>query len=189
MYHLAPRFQKHNLSGTPEHVGPDTYTICFSTCKRQKNRAPFLSCEGRKFSIARPVYTHALYSYDTRNRIIGGASINYTAERKTIVKTRAPGPGDYEPKINVCRAVREIKGKGRVYLCRVPYSHEIGTPSIPTRINENGYNIINGRLDRIPPDDYDETIGPAFYCVPSVRIATISHFFDQMAKIEELSKG
>lgn len=84
-----------------------------------------------------------------------------------------PGPMAYDPKIRTKKCPKldptPIPGKGKLYMCRVPYSTDANGPSIPSRIDENGYEVVNGRVVKVPPDDRDHTLGPAFYDVPPVN--------------------
>lgn len=84
-----------------------------------------------------------------------------------------PGPADYDPKKPAKKTPRldptPIPGKGRLYMCRTPYTHGISAPSIPTRIDENGYTVnTNGDILKALPDDHDTTLGPAYYDAPQV---------------------
>lgn len=87
-----------------------------------------------------------------------------------------PGPTAYDPKIQTKKSPKfdptPIPGKGKLYVCRVPYTSGAHGPSIPTHIDENGYDIVRGnRLVKVPPTDYDYTLGPAYYDVPSVMFS------------------
>ncbi|KAB0797255.1 hypothetical protein PPYR_08249 [Photinus pyralis] len=168
MYNLGPRFTKAKTA-TPPFLGPNSYTICD---KKEcfKNRTPFLSSSVRKTTATYPVYTHAIYHPEeyNRRRIKGGASVNYTAKRLKYSEEDSPGPCDYE--LEVTEFPRQV-GVGKLYLCRVPYSLTAKGPSVPSHLDENGYDIDNhGNLIKIPPNIYDTSRGPAKYNVPRGEI-------------------
>lgn len=84
-----------------------------------------------------------------------------------------PGPADYDPKIRGKKTPRPDltvpPGKGRLYACRTPYTFGVSAPSIPTRIDENGYTLdSHGDIAKVSADDHDTTLGPAFYDVSTV---------------------
>lgn len=96
------------------------------------------------------------------------------AKRFVYKADNTPGPTAYDPKIRTKKCPRldptPIPGKGKLYMCRVPYSVDPKGPSIPTHIDENGYDVMEGsRLVKVPADYHDRTIGPAFYNVPPVK--------------------
>lgn len=67
------------------------------------------------------------------------------------------------PKANSIR-----NGKGRLYH-RVVLGSKGAGPSVPTKINENGYWLDHeGNLYRVSPDVHDTTLGPAFYHISEV---------------------
>lgn len=87
-----------------------------------------------------------------------------------------PGPADYDPKIRTRKTPRPDltvpPGKGRLYVCKTPYTYGVSPPSIPTHIDENGYTIdAQGDIRKVPADDHDCTLGPAFYAVSTVITA------------------
>lgn len=62
-------------------------------------------------------------------------------------------------------------GKGKLYLCKVLLGTKNTGPSIPTKVNQNGYWIDSkGNLFRMPPDDHDMSLGPAFYRLNEVSL-------------------
>lgn len=95
------------------------------------------------------------------------------AKRFVYKASDTPGPMAYDPKIRSKKCPKidptPISGKGKLYMCRVPYSSDVKGPSVPTRIDENGYDIASGTLIKVAPNDYDNTLGPAFYKVPRVN--------------------
>ncbi|KAK5645626.1 hypothetical protein RI129_004090 [Pyrocoelia pectoralis] len=181
MFNLASRFTKTNTA-TPPGLGPNSYTICdakeylggyhctlsfkFLSARITENRIPFLSSNIRNTTKTLPVYTHAIYHPEEhhRPRIKGGASLIYTAKRLKYNKDDAPGPCDYDPEVTIFP--RQV-GVGRVYLCRVPYSVSAKGPSVPSHLDENGYDIDDdGNLIKLPANVYDTSRGPARYNVP-----------------------
>lgn len=120
------------------------------------------------------MYTHNIYNpLDSLPRnVIGGASLRNKAKRLRDLKSDTPGPAEYDPKIQKkgCKYIPPpVHGTGNLYVCRVPYTITVSAPSIPTQINENGYDItVDDDIVQIPPDDHDRTRGPAYYNVPTV---------------------
>lgn len=94
------------------------------------------------------------------------------AKRFVYKADDTPGPMAYDPKIMTKKCPKldptPIPGKGKLYMCRMPYSAGANGPSVPTHIDENGYDIMYGRLVKVLPDGHDRTLGPAFYNVPPV---------------------
>lgn len=84
----------------------------------------------------------------------------------------SPGPADYDPRKPENKKYLDptpIPGKGRLYVCRTPYTLQASAPSIPTRLDENGYYIDEDDcLVKIPANLRDENIGPGSYDLPSV---------------------
>lgn len=100
------------------------------------------------------------------------------AKRFVYKSDGIPGPTAYDPKIRTKKCPKmdptPIPGKGKVYMCRVPYSLDAHGPSVPTHIDLNGYDITRGdHLVKVPPDDRDTTLGPAYYDVPAVKLSQI----------------
>lgn len=62
-------------------------------------------------------------------------------------------------------------GIGKLYLCPPPRYNLVVGPSVPTKIDENGYVVTDdGNLLKVPPDKHDNSLGPAFYDVKDVRV-------------------
>lgn len=83
-----------------------------------------------------------------------------------------PSPTAYDPKIQTkkCRPVERKRGVGNLFLCPVPMTYGESAPSIPTKIDENGYLIgEDEELIKIPPTEHDQSLGPAYYEVPQVN--------------------
>ncbi|KAF5281561.1 hypothetical protein FQA39_LY05096 [Lamprigera yunnana] len=167
MYDLAPRFNR-TITGTSANVGPGTYILC-SPKETSKNCAPFLTNAPRKVGLHRAPYTEAIYfpKKSGEERIKGGASIIYTAQR-TKLEEDTPGPASYNgTDKRSCKRIPRYRGKGKLYVCKVPFTVGISTPSCPTRIDENGYDVDEfGNLYKVPPTQYDPSEGPACYNVP-----------------------
>lgn len=96
------------------------------------------------------------------------------AKRFIYKNDGTPGPTAYDPKIRTKKCPKldptPIAGKGKLYMCRVPYSAGPEGPSVPTHIDENGYDItMEDQLIKVPPNYHDRSLGPAFYDVPPVK--------------------
>lgn len=51
----------------------------------------------------------------------------------------------------------------------MPFNSGVCPPSVPTRIDENGYLVTEDNdLIKRPPNEHDNTLGPAYYDVPMV---------------------
>lgn len=97
------------------------------------------------------------------------------AERFVYKCDDTPGPTVYKPKVMTRKCLKldptPIPGKGKLYMCRVPYTVCAKGPSVPSDIDKNGYDTMWGNyLIKVPPDDCDLTLGPAFYKVPTVNL-------------------
>lgn len=103
----------------------------------------------------------------------GGSSLRNKAQRFVYKGADTPGPTDYDVKTSgKCKLIdpTPIPGMGKLYLCKVPMTCGTSAPSIPTHIDENGYDIDqNNLLIKMPADFRDNNIGPATYDVPNVR--------------------
>lgn len=103
----------------------------------------------------------------------GGSTMRNKAIRLKYAKGDMPGPADYDPK-KIEKGCKykppPCHGKGKLFVCRVPYTVFASAPSVPTHIDENGYDVDEyGNLNKCPPDPHDSTLGPAFYRVPRVN--------------------
>ena len=99
-----------------------------------------------------------------------------------------PGPGDYSdylqsprvPAATISSKCSKPQPTGRLrklYVCPVPYSLEARGPSIPTKLDENGYEIDeNNKLKKLPPYICDTSLGPAYYCVRLVSVLIVFTF-------------
>lgn len=102
----------------------------------------------------------------------GGSSIQNKSQRTLYVPNDTPSPTAYNPQ-KITKKQPHVShlpppGKGKLYVCRPPRFSNTA-PSIPTRIDENGYYIDEyGNLQKNSPDEYDTTLGPAFYHVNTV---------------------
>ncbi|KAF5303019.1 hypothetical protein FQR65_LT08348 [Abscondita terminalis] len=182
MYDLAPRFGK-TYSATTKDVGPNTYITC---CEKDQypHWAPFLTGAKRKTDLSAPTYTEALYHPEQRRKIKikGGASIIYTAKRSKPNKNNTPGPANYDakPREKGCKCSPPLHGKGRLYLCRVPFTNTISAPSVPTRIDQNGYNVDQfGNTVKNPATVYDISRGPAYYNIPRKDLNITTRLYHQ----------
>lgn len=94
------------------------------------------------------------------------------AKRFVYKHSDVPPPGTYDPKIPGKRkppSSAPPPGKGRVYLCKVPYSSLGSSPSIPTKRDAYGYEIgENGKIIKnvIPPKKQE--VGPSSYYIKVV---------------------
>nr|XP_023024471.1 sperm-tail PG-rich repeat-containing protein 2-like [Leptinotarsa decemlineata] len=166
MYNNSPRMGIPLKSQTPPLLGPTTYIICDGR-QTLKNITPFLSTEKRAPSFFRKSFCDNFYSLpDVSNKLLGTSPRN-TAERFVSTINDNPGPGEYDPKRPKCSSdISRPIGRGRLYVCRMPYTLKGTGPSVPTKINANGY-FVNESGDTIPlpPDCHDTSLGPAFYNV------------------------
>lgn len=172
MYNKSPRMGELRMAATPANVGPSTYFL--DDCKFQReNCAPFLSWKDRGFSIGYPNYTDASYDLSsTPHRHVKGGVIGKAKRFQKKDADVFPGPGKYYTAIDPTKCKRmdptPIPGKGKLYVCRVPYTvFGKGPPSIPTKLDENGYDVKCGMPFKNPPNEHDQTLGPAFYKVRS----------------------
>jgi hypothetical protein len=71
-----------------------------------------------------------------------------------------PGPTRYTAKPIQCRK-KKLKldpTKPKLYACAVPYSLTVVAPSIPTKDDQNGYDIDgDGNIVKVPPDEEEPT--------------------------------
>lgn len=105
----------------------------------------------------------------------GGTSLQNKSPRfSTGPHDVAPGPTYYNPKPIGKSPRREPPpgAKGNLYLCAVPYSVYASPPSVPTKADENGYDIIGGNVVKRPANTYDTSLGPAYYDV-KVSLKTV----------------
>ncbi|PSN52952.1 hypothetical protein C0J52_03616 [Blattella germanica] len=101
-------------------------------------------------------------------RIKGGTSLTYTDIRFKYMIEDLPGPGDYEipaAEKPICEPCGKKSCKrGKLHVGRVPYDLRGKGPSVPSKNDRNGFTRTPyGTVVKIPPDDHDETLGPAFY--------------------------
>ncbi|GJQ70540.1 putative sperm-tail PG-rich repeat protein [Trypoxylus dichotomus] len=179
MYNIAKRQGLPKIGDTPDNVAPNTYIFdSYRTFKQ--NNAAFLSKTQRDFVIGNKLYTQALYNVDSAPiHIKGGSSIKNTVKRTFITPSDSPGPAAYSPK-DIKRkppssSVRP-PGRGKLYLCKPPRLAQ-SAPSIPTRVDENGYYFDeNGVLVKSLPDEYDTTLGPAFYSINPKPFLTTNRY-------------
>ncbi|XP_045471625.1 sperm-tail PG-rich repeat-containing protein 2-like isoform X2 [Harmonia axyridis] len=131
------------------------------------NVVPFGATSERKNSFAHPKYTDALYDGTSKTNIVGGHSLRNKAKRFVYKPSDVPPPGTYDPKIPGKRKQPSNvppPGKGRIFLCNVPYSFLGSSPSIPTKRDAYGYEIgENGRIikNNVPPSK--RGVGPSTY--------------------------
>ncbi|KAI4465435.1 shippo-1-related [Holotrichia oblita] len=168
MYNLAQRQGLPKVGETPDNVAANTYIFDrYKTFK--ENNIAFLSNTERTFQICNKFYTDALYNPSRAIHIKGGSSLLNKSDRTLYVPTDTPGPTAYNPqkipKKKPLASNLPPPGKGKLYVCRPPRISNTA-PSIPTRIDENGYHIDErGDLQKNSPDEYDTSLGPAFYHV------------------------
>ncbi|KAF2881635.1 hypothetical protein ILUMI_24492 [Ignelater luminosus] len=177
MFDLAARFGSLDKGGTPSNIGPNSYIICEGREPVLRNAVPFLSSTGRKLRLNSEIYTDTIFNPDdtlVKRRVTGGSTLRNKAIRLRYPKGDTPGPADYDPKKieKGCKYKPPLcHGKGKLFVCRVPYTVFASSPSVPTHIDENGYNVDEyGNLVKCPPDPHDRTLGPAFYDVPRGEI-------------------
>ncbi|XP_017778545.1 PREDICTED: sperm-tail PG-rich repeat-containing protein 2-like [Nicrophorus vespilloides] len=173
---LSPRWKK-IIAPTPEKLAPNTYYVTDDGKFCKKNWVPFMQSSEKKLSIINKVYTEAIYDGVDKHRIVGGSTLRNKAIRETKVLSDSPGPGTYDPKPirkKIPKVLSKTAFKGRrLYVCPVPYALEDYGPSIPTRIDENGYDINeNDKLEKIPANKHDTTMGPAYYKVSTACTTT-----------------
>ncbi|KAK9732068.1 Sperm-tail PG-rich repeat [Popillia japonica] len=168
MYNLAQRQGLPKVGETPDNVAANTYILdSYKTFK--ENRVPFLTKTERHFQISYKFYTDAIYNPYRTGHIKGGSSIQNKSQRTLYVPNDTPSPTAYNPQ-KITKKQPHVShlpppGKGKLYVCRPPRFSNTA-PSIPTRIDENGYYIDEyGNLQKNSPDEYDTTLGPAFYHV------------------------
>ncbi|XP_044267373.1 sperm-tail PG-rich repeat-containing protein 2-like [Tribolium madens] len=143
-------------SSTGENVGPSTYVTCEPRCRKQ-NYAPFLSNTIKSPSFISKLNTNAIYDIrDYRTKIKGGSSIKNRAPRFVYKADDTPAPTKYNPKPIQCgkKKLKLDPTKPKVYVCAVPYSSTVTAPSIPSKVDENGYEIDEeGKIVKVPPDE------------------------------------
>ncbi|XP_057671943.1 sperm-tail PG-rich repeat-containing protein 2-like [Diorhabda carinulata] len=168
MYNKTNRFGVPIKPQTSSLVGPTTYTVI---CKSQlKNQVPFLSSAELKSSFFNKSFCDTYYRLPEVKNTLLACSPSYTAPRTSQYGTESPGPAAHEVKPVKCYTqadrIADKQVLRKLYACRVPYTL-VGTgPSIPTKINENGYDVgPYGDVTPIPPTDHDTTLGPARYSV------------------------
>ncbi|CAH1976441.1 unnamed protein product [Acanthoscelides obtectus] len=133
MHNNSPRFGIPLKSQTPGAVGPTSYILCDGT-EKLPNRVPFLSSEKKEPSFFGPSFCDAFYDVCNDQTILGGTSPRYKSPRLKKVEDDSIGPGYYdkdplkEVPSKACRA-----GKGKLYLCRVPYTWSGDTLPKPQR--------------------------------------------------------
>ncbi|CAH1118028.1 unnamed protein product [Phaedon cochleariae] len=163
MYNNAPRMGIPLKSQTPPGIGPTTYIICDER-SRLKNRVPFLSTEDKTPKFIAKTFCDTFYSVPESSNIKLGSSPRNKAPRFTYSGADSPGPGAYdpEPEPPLCpEGFKRPPSRGRLYVCRVPYTLKGCGPSVPTKINENGYLLnAEGDVVAIPPTEKE---GAAFY--------------------------
>ncbi|XP_019870743.2 sperm-tail PG-rich repeat-containing protein 2-like [Aethina tumida] len=165
MHNLSPRWRP-TVANTPELVGPYTYYLdCVKICpKRKQNYAPFLRCAKLERSVGNPSFTDKFYTIPNTRKIKGGSSLQNRAPRFLDKADDQPGPGFYSPeRAKFCKDIHNAGGR-RLYANRVEYCFGISAPSIPTRIDENGYDIDQyGMLAKMPPNTRKDYVGPQDY--------------------------
>ncbi|XP_068903599.1 sperm-tail PG-rich repeat-containing protein 2-like [Tenebrio molitor] len=147
-------------SATGENVGPSTYVVC-NPRSRKQNCAPFLSTRSQSPSFVTKFSTDAIYNVrEYREKIKGGSSLQNTAPRFVYRADDTPGPTRYTAKPIQCRK-KKLKldpTKPKLYACAVPYSLTVVAPSIPTKDDQNGYDIDgDGNIVKVPPDEEEPT--------------------------------
>ncbi|KAJ8977156.1 hypothetical protein NQ317_015479 [Molorchus minor] len=173
MYSLSARDFNPGRSQTSPCVGPNTYVICTDRDPRV-NRVPFLSSKKKEPTFLNKIFTEALYALPEFG-IKGGSTPRNKAERFIYDDSCTPGPANYNAKLPKCNRIdpTPIPGKGRLYACRVPYTIQASAPSVPTKIDANGYEIDeDDNIVKIPPDEHDRTMGPAYYHVNTSTFCT-----------------
>nr|CAI5863040.1 unnamed protein product [Callosobruchus analis] len=122
MHNNSPRMGMPIKSQTPGCVGPTTYILCDGR-EKLPNRVPFLSTEKKEPSFFGSSFCDTLYNVHDDHTILGGTSPRYKTPRFTKAEDSPIGPGYYdqdplkEVRSKSCRA-----GKGKLYLCPVPYT-------------------------------------------------------------------
>ncbi|GLV37753.1 hypothetical protein CBL_06546 [Carabus blaptoides fortunei] len=167
MYDLSPRKGLDIATGTPENVGPNTYFT--RKCRKfiPKNYVPFLSSAPRNSKLQS--YIDVLYDPpQMRPKIKYGNSLQFTAPRNTIEINTEPEICDM--KVSPCSLKwrESTKYNGKLYVGPIPYTTQASAPSVPSRMDTNGYDISeNNVLIKNPPDELHEYIGPGHYDVPT----------------------
>nr|XP_022901360.1 sperm-tail PG-rich repeat-containing protein 2-like [Onthophagus taurus] len=165
MYNLEKRKFMQKVGETPDNVGPSTYFFdSYKTFKQ--NLAPFLS-DTERSKQKKSDLCDSYYNIVVPRHIKGGSSLRNRAKRGENFFDLGPGPSDYDPKLLKRQPAPDPRPpcRGRLYLCTPPKA-ELTVPSIPTKIDENGYYIDdNGVVVKNPPDEHDTTLGPAYYDV------------------------
>uniref|UniRef100_A0A6P7HAA8 Sperm-tail PG-rich repeat-containing protein 2-like isoform X1 n=1 Tax=Diabrotica virgifera virgifera TaxID=50390 RepID=A0A6P7HAA8_DIAVI len=167
MHNKTARFGVPWKSPTSGLIGPTTYTVI---CKTQlHNRVPFLSSSKLEPSYLNPSFCSTFYQLpdDAKHKKLG-CSPQYTASRTSKIDNLSPGPEAYDVKPVKCMTQADrIAGHEKVkklYVCRVPYTLVGSGPSVPTKLNANGYSVSHfGDVKPIPATYHDTTLGPAFY--------------------------
>ncbi|CAH0556974.1 unnamed protein product [Brassicogethes aeneus] len=168
MYNLTPRWKK-TYESTPPLINANTYLLCGGkVCERpRENCYPFLTSSKLKRSVVNTSFCDKFYIVPDNKKIKGGSSLKSKAVRFQPHKwDDTPGPTSYSPEASTkCRQLEELPpGKGRLYLCHVDLTCGVSAPSIPSKIDENGYDIdCYGFLDKVPPNPVKEFVGPADY--------------------------
>ncbi|XP_044752621.1 sperm-tail PG-rich repeat-containing protein 2-like [Coccinella septempunctata] len=169
MYNNSPRFGIQKPTPTPPEVGPFTYILddCFQL--QRVNVVPFGATSERKNTFAHVKYTDALYDARSTKNIVGGHSLRNKAKRFVYKHSDVPPPGTYDPKLPGKRKQPSNippPGKGRIYLCNVPYSSLGSSPSIPTKRDAYGYKIgENGSIIKNIVPRRQKEVGPSTYYI------------------------
>lgn len=104
----------------------------------------------------------------------GCSSIRNKSQRFVYDPCTGPGPGDYDPKYieKGCKVPPpKCHGKGKLYVCRVPYSVKVVGPSIPGHGDEDGYDMdAEGDLVKMTRPRCKCPVGPNSYYLPSVSV-------------------
>ncbi|XP_069669401.1 sperm-tail PG-rich repeat-containing protein 2-like [Periplaneta americana] len=161
------RFTFQGKSTTPSNICPNTYYLPEGFERTLENYAPFLSLASRigkpdkqRLDIPGP---EKYYPTFRTHRIKGGTALWYSEPRFKHKDNYEDGLDlmeDYEAQPWIIKPT----SRGKIYVGRVTFDERGSAPSVPTKIDANGYKpASNGTFVKVPPDDNDQTLGPAFY--------------------------
>ncbi|KAJ7994335.1 hypothetical protein DPEC_G00264800 [Dallia pectoralis] len=179
MYSRSPRCTYQTVGGTTSQVGPGSYEVNQYKTNRSESYAPFLSLSSWETIFYRSSDEASLpgpgqyNSFNRKDHIVGGQSLQNRSKRFDDTVSEVPGPGTYNIRpacYTSAGATIHLQGKrgtqkglhSRPAHLKILPKPDI--PSIPSPGQAFGYEEDGqGFLCRRKPGEKDDTLGPAFY--------------------------